>query len=526
MRCLILSVIICYCSLYNGGAQDYIGQRYDRQRLIMPLLGPGCTNLDTANHVVINGVIFDFNADSLSVFPADTFKKNAPVPYWTYFEGSQICNKEGKLAAYFNGVELWDRNKNAMELDVFKYAYPSKPDILIYNINGCMMLPMPQGDHEYVLLGSDDFHYDPVYGVETGEQISAVYFTEGQAGDLTVTRIDSNLHHSKYTFNGIMQACRHANGRDWWIACPKRRSKVFNMFLLDEQGVRFSHECLVSDTIFTDDDSPVFSPDGTWFSKTHVRHYSQYSKKNHIQFFHFDRCTGTFSDSYKFVLPYRDTMCVIQALFDATSRYCYIGACTSLFQIDMWAENIAASLVRVCDYDPMLRDAGIYNVIGGGFLAPDGKMYFFDARNNFRTTVVHHPSEPGLACDARYAAVLKPSCTGFGLGNMPDFNLGSLDGSPCDTLGLNSVAVRKVNDLQYAVLEISPNPASGSATVFLPSAAGLLKISDISGKIIRTMHTQDFQMELEIELPAGVYLLQYLSTNQKIFTTGKLVMIR
>ena len=38
----------------------------------------------------------------------------------------------------------------------------------------------------------------------------------------------------------------------------------------------------------------------------------------------------------------------------------------------------------------------------------------------------------GMACDARYASIMKPSCTGGSLGNMPDFNL-KFWLVPCDT---------------------------------------------------------------------------------------------
>ena len=518
-------VIYLLAASSSLSAQDYINQRYDRQRIIMPALGGACPNLDSSNHVYINGVRFDFRSDSLQMIAVDTFVSQAIIPYYTINEAAQICNKQGQIAAYFNGGELWDRNEHKIIIDMFKYASSTMNFALAYNYNSCLILPMPLSESQYVLIGTDDYHYDRIYGVEAGKQLSAVYLDELSDGTLTISRIDSNLHQSSYTKNGSVTACRHANGRDWWVVSPKRWGTYFNVFLLEPGGLRFSHESTVADTIFDAGYAPEFSPDGRWYTRTRVEHLTQYKKKNFVQFFPFDRCSGTFGAPFVLRMPQEDTTSIGQAWFDATSRYVYFATCSSLFQADMWAADIQASLVKVSGYDHSLHDSGGFLCMGYGFLAPDGKAYIVDGRNNFRTTVVHNPSARGLACDARYAELVKPSCSGSALGNMPDFNLGPEDGTLCDSLGLDAVSIHS-SSTASAPLTISPSPTTGDCTVMLPSQGGSLTVYDAQGAIRADFLIQNYQMEQALSLPLGVYYVAYRSTDGLINTGGKVVVIR
>jgi len=524
MRCfLILILFISGQVIYS---QDYINQKYDRQRIIMPFLGPGCLNLDTTNHVYINGVIFDFRSDTLEQHPVDTFEQNVAVPYYILFEAAQICNKEGKITAYFNGGELWDRFQKKILVDIFMNAAEDQDFALAYLSNSSLIIPLPNQDSIYLLIGCTDLKMDDRYGVRAGEQISTVTFREMQDGSLKILSRNRGLHQSKYTFESAMTAVRHANGRDWWVVCPKRWGKYFNIFRLDPQGLHFSHESSVQDTILDGGLGAVFSPDGQFYTRGEItKHISMYQKINKIQIFPFDRCNGTFGEPVSFQLPLEDSSSFGQGIFDRTSRYLYISTCASLYQADMYAGDIPASLIKVCGYDQDLKDRNQFLCIGSGFLAPDGKIYIFDGRNSFRTTVINNPSERGLACDARYAHLMKLSCTGMSLGNMPDFNLGPADGTVCDSLGLDA-ATDGLSHHTTPPLMISPNPTSGTCAVKLPSQRGILMVYDSRGLLIQKHSVSNYQMELDLSLIQGVYLVQYQSGDGKIMATGKVVVLR
>jgi hypothetical protein len=524
MNRLYISFLLIVGVFSIGTAQDYVNQKFDRQFILMPRLGEACDNLDTSNHVYINATLLDFNTDSLQMSPLDTFAPDKPVPYFTINQCAEICDRQGRIAAYFNGADLWDRNKHSQPVEVFRHASSWGPFQLSYLINSCLMLPIPSRENHFVIIGPTKFQYEPDtnYRAEAGTQISAAYFRQDTVdGSLGIYRVDSNLHAAKYVFSGAMTACRHSNGRDWWIACPERFGKIFHLFLLTPDGLIYSHDSEVSDLIYDFSIAPMFSPDGRYYTRTDVITIDQYRKKNYVQIFGFDRCTGMFSDPVSFQLPQEDTSSIGQAIFDASSRYLYLTSCASLFQVDMQASDIPGSLIKVSGYDRSIIDQLSYLCIGFGILAPDGKMYFADGRNSYRMTVVNNPSAPGLACDARYAAIMKPSCFGGAWGNMPDYNLGPLDGSPCDTLGLDAVSLHRPE--KSSRLEIAPSPTRGEFTVWLPSQEGRLSITDMQGIHIRQIPIERYAMEQRVILPRGIYLLTYQSADGRIRASGKVV---
>ena len=106
----------------------------------MPHFGGTCGNLDTANHVYINGVRLDFRSDSMQMITIDTFKSfDSIIPYYSLNENVQICNKRGEIAAYFNAGELWGRNENKTLLTIehfnFNHTEYKQPNQSEFNIS-------------------------------------------------------------------------------------------------------------------------------------------------------------------------------------------------------------------------------------------------------------------------------------------------------------------------------------------------------------------------------------------------------
>lgn len=490
--------------------QDYIGQRYDRQRIIMGRLSGACINLVPGDDIIRRGTWFDFNDDTLRMIAVDTFHQDQPLKYVTIFNVSQICNKEGKLVAYFNGQELWDRYGNKILLEQYysedEKSYPSR-----YDINGSIMLPFPGRDSTYVLVSTDDHRYDHISGVTLAEDFSAVIFRERYDGQLAVLDEIPTLHKAKYCFDGAITANRHANGRDWWLVAPERRAKTFHFFLLDPDGMRYHHSQLISVNILDGKYCPVFSPDGQWYTRTDIVNTGQQWRSiDKIQLFHFDRCAGLFSEPSEIEFPVGDTVGVSQVLFDAKSQYYYIMRAKEIYQGNIQNEFTLENLIKLGSVNFNLPDANRWSVLGSGFLAPDRKIYSFDGNNNFRSSVIHHPSEEGLACDFEYAGLVKPSCTGMSLGNMPDFNLGPLDGSPCDTLDLDNPASLTGDIVKDNVPLLYPNPAGEKLygrweEVWADRA---MSVYDFAGKKVWQGKAEILRSGLDIgHLSTGVYFV-------------------
>jgi len=520
----ILLVLLLYATL--APAQNYINQRYDRQRILMDALSGGCYNLDPSDTVYRIGTLFDFNDDTLRMSAIDTFTSaTTEIVYSIHSNASQICHTDGKIAAYFNGRTLWDRYARKIQLDVFG-AFQPFPYSSIYGYNSSVILPMPDKKDDYILIGVNDYQYDPIYRTDAPEGLSSVEFGIDSAARLHIGRVEPRLIKDKLPFFGALSACRHANGRDWWVVSPRRFSKAIHTFLLDTSGIRHVDTQMLEDSLLDDTYSPEFSPDGRYYTRVHTYTVSMYEKKCYAQIIPFDRCSGQFGKPITFRIPYLDSASVGQVLFSPNSRYFYVMNSTNVWQGDIEADDVAASLISVLRYDPTLIDNNVFHVFGIGFLAPDGKIYIFDGNNNFRNSVINNPDARGLACDARYAAITKPSCTGMSLGNMPDFNLGPIDGSSCDTLGLDNPLSTHTSDYKKsAPLEIYPNPNSGHFSVNVPSQNGFLAVIDMKGQHVRTISVPRFKMVVDVSLPAGAYIITYYSDDGKIIARGKVAVM-
>ncbi len=238
MRLIIVPLILIY-NLNLASGQNFIDQKYDRQRIIMDYFASGCTNLDPNDTVIKVGTIFDFRNDTLEMRVADTINvPNQEVKYFTLGNASQICNEEGELLAYFNGAELWDRFGKKQILNIF-YDEESKEYGSVFGDANSVILPFPGIEKQYILINANDFNYDPISGVTMAEDFSAVIFNEKNNGSLDIFETIPKIHKDKYCFDGVITACRHANGRDWWLVCPRRRSNVFSFFYLIHQVSNF-----------------------------------------------------------------------------------------------------------------------------------------------------------------------------------------------------------------------------------------------------------------------------------------------
>jgi PKD repeat protein len=73
-------------------------------------------------------------------------------------------------------------------------------------------------------------------------------------------------------------------------------------------------------------------------------------------------------------------------------------------------------------------------------LAPDGKIYINSNNRCSYLHVINEPDSLGLACEVCQHCVDLPSVNAFSMPNFPNYRLGHLEGSPCDTLRQPPVA--------------------------------------------------------------------------------------
>ena len=222
---------------------------------------------------------------------------------------------------------------------------------------------------------------------------------------------------------------RQGNGRDWFVVAPKSHSNCYFILSADPEGV-VPVDTICEGKIWGDIDligQATFSPDGQFYARN--------DGEQGLLLFSFDRCIGKleFIDELE-LTP--DTVVGAGVAFSPDSRFLYASKHLQLYQFDLHADDIQASQVLIGEWTPGLPDyVRNFNQLQ---LAPDGKIYIGSTGNFESLHIIHEPNRKGDSCRLELGG-LRLSGTGyFGIPLFPNFRLGPLDGSPCDTLGINN----------------------------------------------------------------------------------------
>ncbi|MCR9055539.1 MAG: hypothetical protein NXI26_27165, partial [bacterium] len=205
---------------------------------------------------------------------------------------------------------------------------------------------------------------------------------------------------------GKLSACRHANGRDWWVILPAFNSNLYYRYLLTPSGIDLVGVQEIGEAVPTGLGQALFSPDGT----KHIR-FNGISEQagEFTTIYDFDRCTGLLSNFLQFNYPIGGSGG--GAFISKNARYLYTSSTTTLYQYDLWAEDIEATRTLVADYDGHLDP--LPTTFFQGQLAPDGKIYI--ASNNGVTSlhVIHNPDADCPDCRIEQHGIELPTFNAF-----------------------------------------------------------------------------------------------------------------
>jgi hypothetical protein len=211
------------------------------------------------------------------------------------------------------------------------------------------------------------------------------------------------------------------------------------------------------------------------------------------------------------------------------SRYLYVTDQQHILQYDLAASNIFTSVDTIMTNNAYPDIGGHSTVFFSIALAPNGKIYIMSVTTNQFLGIINAPNERGIACNAVQQAFFVPIIHSASFPNYPNFRLGPVDGSVCDSLGIDNVVVTETvkPSQKEGQVKVYPNLTTGALT--LTHAAGTtLKsytIADISGKIIVQNAGIPSDNTLHLDLPNGVYFLIVNDVNG-VTTRHKVVVIR
>jgi hypothetical protein len=394
------------------------------------------------------------------VFKTDTFIVSS--------RGScvNISDKNGEMLFFTNGINIYNKDESIMTNGNYinpgfindSYANSGYPIL-----QGMVFLPSPGDANRYHLIH---------VGIGDAGQFGATgmmfYYSVVRRNlpDSTFYVAEKNQVILSDTLGvGYITATKHGNGRDWWIIMPRIASNKYRIYLLDPNGIQLTNEQNIGFVTDARDWSgqSVFSPDGS--------KYIRYDQFNQLNIFDFDRCTGVLSNPLHIPHPFAspDSALAGGVSVSPNSRYLYLSATTWLYQYDLQATDIASSRILVGEYDGTLLP--FPTTFYRAQLAPDGKIYITATNGNRSMHVIHHPDLPGLACDFENNAVKVDNPIFWGsMPYFPNYRLGALEGSGCDTLnsGTTPVAnfewqlVDTLQPLTVKFMDHSENPISWS----------------------------------------------------------------
>ncbi|HLX55171.1 MAG TPA: T9SS type A sorting domain-containing protein, partial [Aquella sp.] len=317
-----------------------------------------------------------------------------------------------------------------------------------------------------------------------------------------------------------LSATKHGNGRDWWILVAKNNSNCFYEILLDASGVHLADSlCLGANMSYERQGASCFSSDG-----------SKYASLNYqgLNIYDFDRCSGSFSNPLNLPLPIiADTEILIMGVaISPSNRFLYVSLEYYLYQLDLWSRDIFSNPDTVGVYDGW---HGINSVITSLFLtsqlAPDGKIYI-EGWDTYVYSVINNPDAKGDSCNFTQHSLILPTLS-VGVPNFPNYRLGALSASACDSLSSLSEPLRAA---QEQIIKVYPNPATDYAIVdygFTDWNKGQPNL-EICNALGQTIYTQTLPMYSGLQkidlsgFAAGVYTV-FIKRQGGVVGSNKLV---
>jgi len=388
---------------------------------------------------------------------------------------ANITDVEGNLLFATNSAYIADRNgdtlMNGTGINPSNYTsnYPNG----LFIPQAALILPKPDVPGIYYMihssldneqLGSAQYLYLSVIDMSLSGGLGAVTIKNQ-------VLINDALNVGKIT------AVRHANGRDWWVFCHKAFSNSYYRLLATPSGVSVDGTQSIGAYRPEDIGQTCFSPDGT--------KYAYYWGIEDLDILDFDRCTGLFSNQVHIDIDDYNTAGGVA--FSPNSRYLYVSSVLDAYQFDTEASDIASSMVHIAEWDgfysPFDPFATLFEL---SQLANDGKVYMSTGNSTFHLHVIHYPDAGGLACNMEQHGVELPVYFSNSLPNHPNYHLGPVDGSVCDSLGISTGLTPNPSHGESGVIRAYPNPSNGACTLNYPSVgqAGVLEVHDLSGRLV------------------------------------------
>ena len=368
---------------------------------------------------------------------------------WTH---ASFCDENGNLLLYSNGMSnhgpqhtaiiggdtisfgpRWNSNTWPNENGVVKTSGFVGTDCAVF-------VPNPSDDDMiyHIYYNFDQFSIDTT----TKKLIAEIDISDKSNPVL----VEKDIVLLERTTNPSNTSCaQHGNGRDWWLL-QFSRDTLFS-FLIDPTGINLDHITILPFSMDDLQSTSVFSDDGSKYA-VHSIIEGRDPKGIVLTLFDFDRCSGDLLNPIQDTLSSEFGFGTPGSAFSSSGQFLYINNLIHCFQYGIWTNDIIASRDTIMIYDGQAfyepsDNALLPSSFGLMRKGPDNKIYLAQGGQGYHLHIIHEPDQPGELCRPQQSAIRLPT---FHLGTIPNHNtlrLGPLDGSTCDTLGLDNNPVSR-----------------------------------------------------------------------------------
>ena len=235
----------------------------------------------------------------------------------------------------------------------------------------------------------------------------------------------------------------------------------------------------------------------------------------------FDRCSGSFSNTQTIHLTSGSYL--FGLAFSPSGNFIY--ACSSGYVFQINSANLSVDTVATYDgfisgFPPSCCATSFWNM----YQAANGKIYITSGSGVQHLHEMNFPDSAGIACDVQQHTIALGNYFHLrAVPNHPNYYLGPVLGSACDSLGLGWNEIS--HDFKFSV---SPNPNNGNFKILylLPqNKNGKLEIFDVNGRRIYRMNLPQWSTMQWISLPEianGLYAIKITSDG---FSVAKKLLI-
>ncbi|MBL7766411.1 MAG: T9SS type A sorting domain-containing protein [Chitinophagaceae bacterium] len=425
--------------------------------------------------VGFNGSFAKFDGTSSAPSKGQLFNTSHPnSPFMYQIAHSNICDSiTGEIVLSTTGMILYNAQGDIIEngdsLQPEK-AYLHNPLPLLPVTQGSIIIPKGTYGQYYVFIPtvSDSLYnllWTNVNGYKAPFDLLRYNIVDmnlnGGAGKVVVKNkvLLKDIELSKV----MMQACKHSNGKDWWLLKHALNDNIIYRFLVTKDSIfgPFTQSFPQPKWGYGD----VYGQSA--FSKNGKKYAAVMGSGSKLFLADFDRCSGELINPNIFNIPidstthsYWDGMGVLDSVstgvcFSPNDNFLYIDKMFNIYQYEINQPDSNLAWYHVKHGFDTTQAA--FEDYGQLYRAPNNRIYIGKVGGSLtQFSVIDYPNSKGAACgfcrkcfriDNAQGGLTAPP-------NMPDYDLGPELGVTCWPLGEPEII--KVN----TDLKVYPNPAS------------------------------------------------------------------